>query len=101
MAISEELKRVADYYGYDVQSIQLIEECAELTQAVIKYRRACGKGQKTPVGRVEALLNIIEEIADVEVMLEQIKYLLNISEADILKIKETKSVRSRNRMQGE
>jgi NTP pyrophosphatase (non-canonical NTP hydrolase) len=101
VAISEELKKVADYYGYEEQSNQLIEECAELIQAINKYRRAGGKGQKTDT-RVElAFFNIIEEIADVEVMLDQIKYLLNISEDDILTVKELKAVRQRNRMQGE
>ena len=32
--------KVADYYGYEAQSNQLVEECAELIQAVNKYRRA-------------------------------------------------------------
>lgn len=29
----------AKYYGYEAQSNQLVEECAELIQAVNKYRR--------------------------------------------------------------
>ena len=102
MGISEELKRVADYYGYEEQSNQLIEECAELIQALNKYRRASGKGQ--PIAEYQkttVLENIIEEIADVEVMLDQIKYLLNISEKDILTVKQAKTIRQRNRMQGE
>lgn len=101
MGISEELKKVADYYGYEEQSNQLIEECAELIQALNKYRRAGGKEQKTDIGVLDALANVIEELADVEVMLDQIKYLLNISEDDILAIKKAKAVRQRNRMQGE
>ena len=102
MGISEELKRVADYYGYEEQSNQLIEECAELIQALNKYRRASGKGQ--PVADYQKTIvldNIIEEVADVEVMLDQIKYLLNISEDDILAVKQAKTIRQRNRMQGE
>ena len=40
MDISAENIKIAQYYGYDAQSNQLIEECAELIQAVNKYRRA-------------------------------------------------------------
>jgi NTP pyrophosphatase (non-canonical NTP hydrolase) len=101
VGISEELKKVADYYGYEEQSNQLIEECAELIQALNKYRRAGGKGQKTDIGVLDALANVIEELADVEVMLDQIKYLLNISESSILAVKQAKTIRQRNRMQGE
>lgn len=100
--ISEELKKVADYYGYENQSNQLIEECAELIQALNKYRRAGGKGQSIPdYQKTMVLESIIEEIADVEVMLDQIKYLLNISEDDILAVKQAKTIRQRNRMQRE
>lgn len=36
----------AKYYGYEAQSNQLVEECAELIQAVNKYRRVeTGLGQ--------------------------------------------------------
>lgn len=98
--ITQELKKIADYYGYEAQSNQLVEECAELIQAVSKYRRAVlGKGQ--PVAeeiKVIALSNIIEEIADVEVMLEQIKYLLQIPEDDIEAVKIFKGNRTRERM---
>jgi NTP pyrophosphatase (non-canonical NTP hydrolase) len=71
-------KTIADRYGYPVQSFQLIEECSELIQAVSKYRRQ---------GNSDALRNYIEEIADVEIMLEQIKYLLGIKEDDIEGVK--------------
>ena len=38
--ISEMNLETAKYYGYEAQSNQLVEECAELIQAVNKYRRA-------------------------------------------------------------
>lgn len=96
---SELNKETADYYGFDVQSTQLMEECAELIQAVNVYRRAV-RGIGQPVAdykKTTALDNLIEEIADVEAMLEQIKYLLNISEKDIEAVKLFKSKRSRDR----
>lgn len=45
MNISEQNKENGRYYGYEAQSNQLVEECAELIQAVNKYRRARGRGQ--------------------------------------------------------
>lgn len=57
------LKTIADHYGLDSQINILQEELAELIQAVSKYRR----GDPS---------HIIEEIADVYIMLEQITYLL-------------------------
>ena len=60
--------RIASYYGYDSQSRQLIEEMAELTQAINKHWRNfyCKDTEK----------KLIEEIADVEICMEQIKYIL-------------------------
>lgn len=54
---------IADHYGLESQLNILQEELAELIQAVSKYRR----GDPS---------HIIEEIADVEIMLDQVKYLL-------------------------
>jgi DNA-binding NarL/FixJ family response regulator len=85
-----------------VALLHQIEECAELIQALSKYHRASGKGQ--PIAdyqKTTVLDNIIEEIADVEVMLEQIKYLLNISEDDISAVIQAKTIRQKKRMQGE
>jgi len=77
---SAELQEIANKYGYDTQSRQLIEEMAELTQAINKFwRKQLDCGEKTimdiPVGTPEEN-NIAEEIADVEICLEQMKYLL-------------------------
>lgn len=48
----------AKYYGYEAQSNQLVEECAELIQAVNKYRRVeTGLGQ--PVGQVDNMQKVI------------------------------------------
>ena len=74
MAADEErLKFIAQHYGYEHQSRQCIEEMAELTQAINKHWR-----KEIPNRNNHELLNdIYEEIADVEVCLEQIKHLLN------------------------
>lgn len=43
--------------------------------------------------------NLVEEIADVELMLEQVKYLLQIPEDEILAVKTFKVNRTRERME--
>lgn len=88
---------VADHYGYEIQSDQLVEECAELIQAVNKYRRARGTGQAVHISEKKAFANLVEEIADVESMIEQIKYLLHISDEDIKAVKLFKT----NRIMGQ
>lgn len=100
MSISDLNIKNAEHYGYEAQSNQLVEECAELIQAVSKYRRARGTGQETPLKEQVALDNLIEEIADVEIMLEQIKYLLRLCDMDLLKMREYKILRTVERMRG-
>ena len=97
-SVSEINKENGRYYGYEAQSNQLVEECAELIQAVNKYRRARGAGQETKNGEQVALNNLVEEMADVEIMLEQIKDLLQIPEEDIQAMKVYKINRTRERI---
>jgi len=46
---------------------QLAEEASELAQAALKLRRAIGVGNPTPVSVDEAIANLEEEIADVQI----------------------------------
>jgi len=93
MDIKQECHNIADTYGYPAQSGQLIEECAELIQAISKYKRA-----KTAEEQHVAFSHYLEEIADVEIMLDQIKYLLDIKENDLNDIKQYKIHRVLNRI---
>ena len=87
---NESIRKIADFYGFAEQSRQLAEECAELIVAVNKaYRFDKNWNIKDGIW-CETIRSIAEEIADVEVMLIQLKYLLNITDADIHKIKEYK-----------
>jgi len=45
---------------------QLAEEACELAQAALKLRRAMGTGNPTPVSVEDAVENLTEEIADVQ-----------------------------------
>ena len=48
---------------------QLAEECTELAQAALKFRRTLSNANPTPVGRKEAETKLLEEIADVKLCL--------------------------------
>lgn len=80
----EVIEKIANCYGYEAQSRQCIEEMAELTQAINKYWRKtleCGKYDYNPwdgfMTKSEQYSNLVEEIADVEIMIEEMKYLLS------------------------
>ena len=96
------LKSISEFYGYDAQSRQCIEEMAELTQAINKFWRRplqCGSVRREPHGfsDSEEYQNLVEEIADVQIMLWQLAYLLN---ADVLPIIEQKLDRQLERIEG-
>ena len=71
--IREKIFEVAKSYNIEDQIDVLIEEMSELTKALLKNRRAQNGHTDTPVGHT--VQNIIEEIADVQIMLFQINYL--------------------------
>ena len=56
-------KQIVTHYGDKEQRHILIEECAELIQSVIKCER----------GSEDAGDNFVEELADVSIMIEQMK----------------------------
>ena len=84
------IKKIAIAKGYDTQSIKLIEEMAELQQAICKHRESKDKAK--------TLIDIKSEIADVYIVLEQMKYLLNIKDEELEEIKDYKINRQLLRM---
>lgn len=70
--MNEKIKEIADFYGYEAQSRQLIEEMAELTQAINKMWR-CDEGL---IFTDKPFADVLEEIADVEICLDYVKYLI-------------------------
>jgi len=97
------LKAIADHYDLEPQSRQLIEEMAELTVAINKHWRALRKENMTVADclQLEHLEDrIVEEIADVEIMLEQMKYLMRCEDS-IEKVKELKIIRQIERIEKE
>ena len=69
--------RIANYFGEAVQMQQLIEEMSELTKAICKYARLNGQGQPLAESLTEETVeaNLVEEMADVKLVLEQVIYL--------------------------
>lgn len=80
--ISKELKFIADHYGLENQLGKCIEELNELVEALSH----------------ENIDHVQEEIADVENMIEQVKYLLGLHEYRIRCIRLSKTFRQLTRM---
>lgn len=70
-------KACLEKWGERLQTDMLIEEMAELTQAIIKHRRS--KGKTT----LDNFKNLLEEIADVDLMLGQLKFMVQGQTAEI------------------
>lgn len=100
MTTEQKIQYIADHYGYDPQSRQLIEEMAELTVAINKaWRKTFDAVDKLP--NMDDEERIEEEIADVEIMLSQIKYLLGVEERELSRIVESKLYRQIERIKQE
>lgn len=83
-------EEIAKHYGENNQLNQLQEELAELIKAVNKYRRD-----------EDNIDNLIEEIADVEIMIEQIKYLLHLNPEYLEMSRINKLLRQKRRIKEE
>ena len=77
MSYKEIIHRIADHYGMK-QIGQAAEELAELIVALHHYERVYNSGLDASTR--QAYIHVAEEIADVEIMLEEIKHIMNIPE---------------------
>lgn len=73
-------------FGVDNQLDQAQEELAELIQAISKYKRGFSDGRK----------RVIEELTDTEIMIMQIKIMLELEEKELEEEKLYKLERLRN-----
>lgn len=79
------LQEAIDHYGEESQLDMAIEEMSELTKAICKYKRAVKERERdichsTAKDVIFAKGDIVEEIADVYVMLEQMMMIFNCKE---------------------
>lgn len=77
MKKNEILSLALEVWGFDIQSLVLVEEMSELTKEIIKIQR--NKYFKRPVDFTKMIL----EMADTQLMLDQIKHSLNDEERDL------------------
>lgn len=93
--MEEKIRKIAEHYGYDAQSRQCIEEMAELTKALNKFWRKnllCGQVKLMPdlverLKQTPEYTDVLEEVADVQIMLEQIVYLLDMDISEMIDFK--------------
>ena len=75
--MNEAIRKIADHYGLNAQLNVATEELAELIQAIARFRHVNERDMLELAIRKNL---VAEEMADVEVMLAQIKYLMEIDE---------------------
>lgn len=96
--VNSGIKLIADHYGLYQQRLKLIEEMGELQTVLMKFMLSPVGNQKEVEKLFHISKNIIEEIADVEIMLEQLKYLLKCEE-DVCMVKNHKINRQLGRIE--
>lgn len=90
--IEDAIAIIATHYGANAQSMQTCEECAELIQAVSKLTRGVNEIR---------ILSLVEEIADVRIMMSQMMQFYGIPETEIALLVEKKLERQLERIKGE
>lgn len=86
----EKIKRIANHYCFRHQAIKTAEECSELSAAFCKLVN--GEGGRAAV---------IDEMADVMIMTQQMRYLMHIDRAELDQTIENKVNRQLERIKNE
>lgn len=86
-------------YGEESQLIQTAEECAELAKAAIKRYRVLAAQAPCSQSLAASRAALIEEIADVLIMIDQIVYIEDF-ENDVWKMVDHKIERQLERIRG-
>lgn len=84
------MQEIIDYYGEDHQKDKALEEMVELQKEILKEKD--GKGD---------IRHIIEELADVNVVLQQIQLIYNIPDEKLEIEAQKKIERALDEMEGE
>lgn len=91
MERNEILNRAIDTYGMHAQVDMCLEEMSELSKALLKMRRTDGD-------IAAKLANIREEIADVQIMIDQMRIIYGPDEVD--RAEQAKLARLKERLEG-
>lgn len=76
LAAADKRFTIAKKFGIDVRENFLIEEMSELTQAICKCKRVRDSSLSAGIDKEAVNKNLIEELADVKLVMEQLIYLL-------------------------
>lgn len=88
----DSINKIADYFGKSLQTRQAIEESTE-------FSLACSHILRADRDMSQELGNLIEEVADLEIMLDQIKHLYDINHGLINEIKAAKIERTLHKIE--
>lgn len=80
-------KKALKIWGIETQIMMVVEECSELLFTISKWMRGKYKADK-----------LVEEIADVEIMLEQLKIIAGISDTEVQSEKNKKIQRLEDKL---
>lgn len=95
-----ECKQICKHYGIESQKMILMEECAELIQAVSKLTRAEQGGKAFE--KIQAAVDLVEEMADVQIMIEQVlKYYFKDGDSRVNYFIDEKLTRQLGRIESE
>ena len=93
-------KCLAEEIGLPAMLENTAEECVELAQACLKYARKLRGENPTPANEYDIRMNLLEELADVEVMVDELYKSPDfpLARGDILTTKYRKRQRFTNRV---
>lgn len=102
MTAKETMYKAINTYGVENQMIKTVEELSELSQALCKslIRLNYTKEKISLEDDLKSVDNIFEEMADVEIMLEQCKIMFQCDK-EVNKWKHKKIERLEKRLEGE
>ena len=89
-----EQRKVISTYGPKAQTVIHCEECAELIQAISKMHRI----RLAEADDKDAYYNLVEEMADVLIIIAQLKEIYGISDSEIQKLVDFKCARQEARI---
>lgn len=78
--IENKLRAIINHFGKELQWLKLSEECGEVHKAICRYE----------YGATESNIEISEEIADLEVIIAQMKLIYEVDEEYINRVKHEK-----------
>lgn len=85
--MNQNIKHIAKHYGFQHQAIKTVEKCSKFITTLSKLANDEGSRK-----------DVLEEMADVMVMLQQMQYFLCINQYELHKAMETKVHRQIERM---